>query len=310
MISVYRTQSLNIKNIESRARFGAMVGDCCGPCTVGGTGGMHQGPPLTSKDHVVEEKLKFDDHRSSPLGDKKIVRSVSTSKLRAQVFGLVSGLTHAVNRFMPLLEETECVIQLLALLEKTCKPVNGNTGDLWDVITVCRAIPNGLRKYLPWDDTQTPLKTRSRLVPRLYTLLGGRPRQDHSLLEVDCVDKNSEALELDYNLKLPLKLHNQSTMGQKKAGGTRLPDSDWIKQKGKKLSKERKKNIVETEAVSTGWNCRRWLYSDWEERVLGWLFGGKASASEGGSGRYSTFGEVLTGHQLALITEKFPKDAS
>ncbi|KAG8330726.1 hypothetical protein J6590_056552 [Homalodisca vitripennis] len=43
MISVYRTQSLNIKNIESRARFGAMVGDCCGPCTVGGTGGMHVG---------------------------------------------------------------------------------------------------------------------------------------------------------------------------------------------------------------------------------------------------------------------------
>ncbi|KAG8290412.1 hypothetical protein J6590_081879 [Homalodisca vitripennis] len=169
---------------------------------------------------------------------------------------------------MPLLEETECVIQLLALLEvcfpafnvlvqktpmasnkytkdllleetewivpslKTCKPLKGTTGDLWDGLTLFRVIPNGLTKYLPWDDIQC---SDCALFAALGMTSLGWSFQNHTTHilhncgssiphgEVDCIDKNSEALELYYNIKLPLKYPKQWTMEQKEAdspGGT------------------------------------------------------------------------------------------
>ncbi|KAG8261585.1 hypothetical protein J6590_070025 [Homalodisca vitripennis] len=58
--------------------------------------------------------------------------------------------------------------------------------------------------------------------------------------EVESMDTDPEACELDYKLKLPFKLHKRWVMEQKKADGTWLPDSEWRRQKGKKSANERK----------------------------------------------------------------------
>ncbi|KAG8273543.1 hypothetical protein J6590_019253 [Homalodisca vitripennis] len=118
--------------------------------------------------------------------------------------------------------------------------------------------------------------------------------------EVESMDTDPGACELDYNLKLPFKLRKRWAMEQKKADGTWLPDSEWRRQKAKK-SAERKK-LMKQRALTLGGrgNCRPpTAPPEQMDRT------GNQSNPSAQEGVGDTYRGVLTGHKLALVPDNF-----
>ncbi|KAG8308816.1 hypothetical protein J6590_100483 [Homalodisca vitripennis] len=95
--------------------------------------------------------------------------------------------------------------------------------------------------------------------------------------KVESIDRDSEACELDYNLKLPFKLRKLWAMKQKIDDGTWLPDSEWRRQTVKMSANERKKLRKQRESAPRG-TAGADSNQGWEERALGRFCGGKVSA--------------------------------
>ncbi|KAG8285391.1 hypothetical protein J6590_081314 [Homalodisca vitripennis] len=97
--------------------------------------------------------------------------------------------------------------------------------------------------------------------------------------KVESIDRDSEACELDYNLKLPFKLRKLWAMKQKIDDGTWLPDSEWRRQTVKMSANERKKLRKQRESAPRG-TAGADSNQGWEERALGRFCGGKRRFSE------------------------------
>uniref|UniRef100_A0A1B6HST3 Uncharacterized protein n=2 Tax=Homalodisca liturata TaxID=320908 RepID=A0A1B6HST3_9HEMI len=144
-------------------------------------------------------------------------------------------------------------------------------------------------------------------------------------VEVESMDTDPEACELDYKLKLPFKLHKQWVMEQKKADGTWLPDSEWRRLKGKKSANEGKNlrkqreltpgKIVVANSTPSGKRGRSGGSSAEkplpkrrpntpQEQIEQT---GNQNNPSGKEGVGDTFRKVLMGHKLALVPENFPE---
>ncbi|KAG8296920.1 hypothetical protein J6590_046914 [Homalodisca vitripennis] len=136
---------------------------------------------------------------------------------------------------------------------------------------------------------------------------------DDAGAKVESMDTDSEACELDYNLKLPFKLHKQWVMDQKKADGTCLPDAN----ERRKLKKQRDSVLGGTAGAvsppsgkrghSGGSSAEKPLprrrptaSPEQAERAMN-----TNPSTEEGVG--DIFREVLSGHKLALVPVSFPE---